>query len=55
MTPPVCRQKALQFLDEGIAYGASVSELALLRGVSLTSMQRRRRQFAGVEGGVDRR
>lgn len=39
------RRKVLEILDEGIANGASASELALLLGVGLTTLQRSRRQF----------
>ena len=55
MTSPDDRQKALQILDEGVADGARASELALLLGVGLTTLQRWRRQFAGDGDGVDRR
>ena len=55
MTSPDDRQKALQILDEGVADGARASELALLLGVGLTTLQRWRRQFAGDGDGIDRR
>ena len=35
--------------------GARASELALLLGVGLTTLQRWRRQFAGNGDGIDRR
>jgi transposase InsO family protein len=55
LTTPVDRRKALGILDEGIANGARSSELALLLGVGLTTLQRWRRQFAGDGDGIDRR
>ena len=55
MTSPDDRQKALQILDAGVADGARASELALLLGVGLTTLQRWRRQFAGDGDGIDRR
>jgi transposase InsO family protein len=55
LTSPDDRQKALQILDEGVADGARASELALLLGVGLTTLQRWRRQFAGDGDGIDRR
>ena len=42
-------------MDEGIAAGARASQLALLLGIGLTTLQRWRRQFAGDGDGVDRR
>ena len=40
-------------MDEGIAAGARVRQLALLLGIGLTTLQRWRRQFAGEGGGVE--
>ena len=40
-------------MDEGIAAGACARQLARLLGISLTTLQRWRRQFAGDGGGVD--
>ncbi len=42
-------------MDEGIAAGARARQLALLLGIGLTTLQRWRRQFAGVGDVVDRR
>ncbi|MEI6828821.1 MAG: hypothetical protein WCK64_03075 [Synechococcaceae cyanobacterium ELA445] len=55
MTSPDDRQKALLILDEGVPDGARASELALLLGVGLTTLQRWRRQFASNCDGIDRR
>ena len=55
MTSPDDRRNALETLDEGIANGARARELAMLLGVGLTTLRRRRRQFAGDGDGVDRR
>ena len=52
---PEDRRKALQIVDEGIADGARAVELAKLLGVSLTTLQRWRRQFVGDGNGVDGR
>ena len=54
MTSPDDRRKALEILDEGMAHGARASELALLLGVGLTTLQRWRRQFVGDGEGMDR-
>ncbi len=45
----------LLILDEGMANGTRASELALLLGVGLTTLQRRRRQFADNNEGIDGR
>ena len=55
MTSPDDRKTALQILDEGMAAGARAQELALLLGVGLSTLQRWRRQFAGVGDGIDQR
>jgi putative transposase len=55
LTSPGDRQKALQILDEGMADGARGCQLPLLLGVSLSTLQRWRRQFAGDENDLDRR
>jgi len=49
-----CR-KALEILDEGVANGARARELALLRGMGLTNLQRWRPQFVGDGDEVDGR
>jgi len=49
------RGKALAILDAGMAAGARAREVAAVRGVGLTTLQRRRRQFAGVGDGSDGR
>lgn len=55
MTSPADRRKALEILDAGMAAGARAGRLAELLGVALSTLQRWRRQFAGVGDGLDRR
>ncbi|WP_254217352.1 helix-turn-helix domain-containing protein, partial [Synechococcus sp. CCY 9618] len=45
----------MKILNEGLAAGARASELAKLLGLSLSTLQRWRRQFAGDGDGLDRR
>ncbi len=55
MTAPADRRKALEILDAAVAAGARAHKVAELLDVGLTTLQRWRRQFAGVGDGLDRR
>ena len=55
MTAPADRRQALEILDAAVAAGARAREVATVLGVGLTTLQRWRRQFAGVGDGSDRR
>jgi putative transposase len=55
LTAPEDRRKALEILDAAVAAGARAREVATVLGVGLTTLQRWRRQFAGVGDGLDRR
>ena len=55
MTAPADRLKTLEILDATVAAGARAREVATVLGVGLTTLQRWRRQFAGVGDGLDRR
>ncbi len=53
MTTPADRRKALEILDAAVAAGARAHKVAELLDVGLTTLQRWRRQFAGVGDGLD--
>ena len=55
MSAPADRRKALEILDAAVAAGARAHKVAELLDVGLTTLQRWRRQFAGVGDGSDRR
>jgi transposase len=55
LTAPADRRKALEILDAAVAAGARAHKVAELLEVGLTTLQRWRRQFAGVGDGLDRR
>jgi len=55
LTAPADRRKALEILDAAVAAGARAHKVAELLDVGLTTLQRWRRQFAGVGDGLDRR
>ena len=55
MTSPADRRKALEILDAAVAAGARTPKVAELLGVGPTTLQRWRRQLAGVGDGVDGR
>ena len=55
MTAPADRRQALEILDAAVAAGARAHKVAELLDVGLTTLQRWRRQFAGVGDGLDRR
>lgn len=53
-TAPDDRRKALVILDEAVAAAAQVREVAVLLVEGFTTVQRRRRHFAGDCDGLDR-
>jgi len=55
LTAPENRRQALEILDAAVAAGARARVVADLLEVGISTLQRWRRQFAGVGDGLDRR
>ena len=55
MTAPADRRKALEISDAAVAAGARAPAVADLLEMGLATLQRWRRQFAGIGDGLDRR